>query len=207
MPSDFVESARKIDYRLSSLEGLRCGFDVQGVSRRRAGGLSLSLGFESAVEHSRFSRNNCSYSSYGPAQFSKRLLRVTKTLVLPSLVSINVLTNSYDVVHSWFIPGLGVKFDCVPGKSTHHLLYVESNGFFYGQCAEICGRYHHHMPIRVFSCSLSYFMAWWGHIGLFKSLYVNPYKEFSRAGSLEAGSKQAEPKWGAERAPISWATS
>jgi hypothetical protein len=32
--------------------------------------------------------------------FSKRLLRVKKTLVLPTHVSIAAITNSYDVVHS-----------------------------------------------------------------------------------------------------------
>jgi hypothetical protein len=31
--------------------------------------------------------------------------------------------------------------DCVPGRSTHHVLFIDSVGFYYGQCAEICGRF------------------------------------------------------------------
>lgn len=87
-------------------------------------------------------------------QLSRRLLRTRKTLVLPAHANITLVTNSYDVVHSWFLPSLGVKMDCVPGRSTHHTFYVDNLGFFYGQCAEVCGRYHHHMPIRV--CMLPY---------------------------------------------------
>ena len=113
--------------------------------------------------------------------FSRRLLTVKKTLILPTLTPINILTNSYDVVHSWFIPALGVKFDCVPGKSTHNLLYIEHEGMFYGQCAEICGRYHHHMPIRLYGTSLTNFITWWSHIGFFKAINLNKYKESNRS--------------------------
>jgi len=91
---------------------------------------------------------------------SKRLLRVKRTLVIPTHVNITAITNSYDVVHSWFIPGLGLKMDCVPGRSTHHTFYVDNAGFYYGQCAEICGRYHHHMPIRVCALPFEHFLLW-----------------------------------------------
>lgn len=90
---------------------------------------------------------------------ARRLLRTKRTLVLPAHVNITVITNSYDVVHSWFIPGLGLKLDCVPGRSTHHTLYVDNVGFYYGQCAEICGRYHHHMPIRVCAIPFEQFLV------------------------------------------------
>jgi ribonuclease BN (tRNA processing enzyme) len=33
-------------------------------------------------------------------QLSRRLLRTTKTLVLPAQVNMTLITNSYDVVHS-----------------------------------------------------------------------------------------------------------
>jgi heme/copper-type cytochrome/quinol oxidase subunit 2 len=85
---------------------------------------------------------------------SQRLIRTKRTLVLPSHVNITAITNSYDVIHSWFIPGLGLKMDCIPGRSTHHTFYIDNVGFYYGQCAEVCGRFHHHMPIRV--CALPY---------------------------------------------------
>lgn len=101
---------------------------------------------------------------------SRRLLRTTRTLVLPAFTNISLIANSYDVVHSWFIPGLGIKIDCVPGKSTHHSLYIDNVGLYYGQCAEICGRYHHHMPIRVCALPFEHFLVWWTTKGLPKAL-------------------------------------
>lgn len=95
-----------------------------------------------------------------PIENSQRLLRTKELLVLPSHVNLTVITLSKDVVHSWFIPGLGLKLDCVPGRATHHSFYIERSGFYYGQCAEICGRYHHHMPISLCALSFEHFMAW-----------------------------------------------
>jgi heme/copper-type cytochrome/quinol oxidase subunit 2 len=94
------------------------------------------------------------------------LLRTKRTLVLPAHINITVITNSYDVVHSWFIPGLGLKMDCVPGRSTHHSFYIDNVGFYYGQCAEICGRYHHHMPIRLCALPFEQFLVWWQRRGV-----------------------------------------
>lgn len=101
-----------------------------------------------------------------PVNLARRLLRTKRTLVLPAHVNLTVVTNSYDVVHSWFIPGLGIKLDCVPGRSTHHSFYIDNVGFYYGQCAEICGRYHHHMPIRICALPFEQFLVWWQHKGI-----------------------------------------
>jgi heme/copper-type cytochrome/quinol oxidase subunit 2 len=110
---------------------------------------------------------------------NRRLLRTKRTLVLPAHVNLTAITNSYDVVHSWFIPGLGLKFDCIPGRSTHHTFFVENVGFYYGQCAEICGRYHHHMPIRVCALPFEHFLVWWNSFGLPKLLFTNSQKKLS----------------------------
>lgn len=98
-------------------------------------------------------------------QSNRRLLRTKRVLVLPAHTNITLITNSFDVMHSWYIPGLGVKLDCVPGRSTHHTIHIDHAGFYYGQCAEICGRYHHHMPIRVCALPFEHFLIWWYHYG------------------------------------------
>lgn len=100
-----------------------------------------------------------------------RLLRSRRVLVLPAHVNITVITNSFDVVHSWHIPGLGLKMDCLPGRATHHTMYIDNVGLYYGQCAEICGRYHHHMPIRVCALPFEHFLVWWHTFGLPKFLF------------------------------------
>jgi heme/copper-type cytochrome/quinol oxidase subunit 2 len=114
-----------------------------------------------------------------PVPLAKRLLRTKRTLVLPAHVNLTIITNSYDVVHSWFIPSLGVKMDCVPGRSTHHVLYIDSVGFYYGQCAEICGRYHHHMPIRICALPFEHFLLWWHSYGAPKLLFTKPLRKSS----------------------------
>ena len=113
-----------------------------------------------------------------PVTLAKRMLRTKRTLVLPAHVNITLITNSFDVVHSWFIPGLGVKLDCVPGRSTHHTLYIDNVGFYYGQCAEVCGRYHHHMPIRVCALPFEHFLLWWNVFGLPRILFTNNQHRF-----------------------------
>ena len=105
-------------------------------------------------EKDNMSRLNKSYP------YQKRLLWVSKQILLPTHTAITIITNSYDVIHSWFIPGLGLKMDCVPGRSTHHTIYVEHTGYYYGQCAEVCGRRHHHMPIKLLAVPLPHFVYW-----------------------------------------------
>ena len=112
-----------------------------------------------------------------PVTLARRLLRTKRTLVLPAHVNLTIITNSYDVVHSWFVPGLGLKLDCVPGRSTHHTFYIDNIGFYYGQCAEICGRYHHHMPIRLCALSFNHFVVWWQSKGLARMERTNLIKE------------------------------
>jgi heme/copper-type cytochrome/quinol oxidase subunit 2 len=101
-----------------------------------------------------------------PNLYARRLLRTRRLLVLPTNINITLITNSFDVVHSWYIPGLGIKMDCIPGRSTHHTIHIDHAGFYYGQCAEICGRFHHHMPIRICALPFEHFILWWYHYGL-----------------------------------------
>lgn len=87
-----------------------------------------------------------------------RLISNYNTLVLPTKTNLTVITNSFDVVHSWFVPGLGIKFDCVPGRSTHYTMRIDKPGIYYGHCAEVCGRFHHHMPIKVCALPMNQFL-------------------------------------------------
>jgi heme/copper-type cytochrome/quinol oxidase subunit 2 len=125
-----------------------------------------------------FKKNKTRYENTSVV-LSKRMLRTRRTLVLPAHVNITAITNSYDVVHSWFIPGLGLKMDCIPGRATHHNFYIDNVGFYYGQCAEICGRYHHHMPIRICALPFEHFLLWWHTFGLPKLLFTKNIKRVS----------------------------
>ena len=124
-----------------------------------------------------FKKNKVRYENTSVV-LSKRILRTRRTLVLPAHVNITAVTNSYDVIHSWFIPGLGLKMDCIPGRATHHNFYIDNVGFYYGQCAEICGRYHHHMPIRICALPFEHFLLWWHTFGLPKLLFTSSKKRY-----------------------------
>ena len=123
-------------------------------------------------------KKNKKRSDLIPVTLARRILRTKRTLVLPAHVNITLITNSFDIVHSWFIPGLGIKLDCIPGRSTHHTFFIDNVGFYYGQCAEICGRYHHHMPIRVCALPFEHFLVWWHTFGLPKLLFTTTQKRF-----------------------------
>ena len=126
----------------------------------------------------RMMKKNKKRSELISVNLGRRILRTKRTLVLPAHTNITLITNSFDIVHSWFIPGLGIKLDCVPGRSTHHTFYIDNVGFYYGQCAEICGRYHHHMPIRVCALPFEHFLVWWHTFGLPKLIYTNNQKKY-----------------------------
>nr|YP_007183132.1 cytochrome c oxidase subunit II [Echinorhynchus truttae]CCA94463.1 cytochrome oxidase Subunit 2 [Echinorhynchus truttae] len=78
-----------------------------------------------------------------------RLLGVDNRLVLPAFSNVWVGATSSDVIHSWAIPSLGVKIDCIPGRLNYLLLEVLGSGVFYGQCSELCGVMHSFMPIVI----------------------------------------------------------
>jgi len=133
---------------------------------------------ENATQQYRMLKKNRKRQEVFSVALNRRLLRTKKTLVVPAHVNITAITNSYDVVHSWFIPGLGLKIDCIPGRSTHHTFFVDNVGFYYGQCAEICGRFHHHMPIRICALPFEHFLIWWHNFGLPKLLFTNNKKNY-----------------------------
>lgn len=76
-------------------------------------------------------------------------LHATGAILLPIEVRLHILASSKDIIHSWAIPSAGIKIDCVPGYSSHRIAIFLVSGIFWGQCMEICGRFHHWMPIIV----------------------------------------------------------
>jgi heme/copper-type cytochrome/quinol oxidase subunit 2 len=68
-----------------------------------------------------------------------RLLRATNSLILPSKSIIRLLASSDDVTHSWAIPGVGLKVDCVPGRLFSVFTIIDRDGVYFGQCSELCG--------------------------------------------------------------------
>ncbi len=77
------------------------------------------------------------------------LLEVDKPIVVPIHKKIRFLMTSNDVIHSWWVPALGVKKDAIPGYINQSWTKIDKAGTYRGQCAELCGQNHGFMPIVV----------------------------------------------------------
>ncbi len=88
------------------------------------------------------------------------LLEVDKPLVVPIHKKIRFLVTSNDVIHSWWVPALGVKRDAIPGFIHESWARIEKPGVYRGQCAELCGMDHAYMPIVVVAKTESDFNRW-----------------------------------------------
>jgi cytochrome c oxidase subunit 2 len=90
----------------------------------------------------------------------KRLLDVDNQLVLPAGKKIRILTTSGDVIHSFFIPSLGVQRYAIPGRSIETWVEIDQPGDYYGECNQICGTNHSQMPISIRALSPADFTTW-----------------------------------------------
>jgi len=113
------------------------------------------------------------YPDYGDVKFDsymlqpedlkpeqKRLLEVDNRLVVPAGTNVRVLVAGSDVIHSWFVPSLGVQIYAMPGRLNETWMNVEKPGIYYGQCNQICGVNHAYMPIAVEALPKEEFARW-----------------------------------------------
>nr|APU93537.1 cytochrome c oxidase subunit 2 [Sphaerotermes sp. A TB-2017] len=89
-----------------------------------------------------------------------RLLDTDNRIVLPMNSPIRMIVTAADVLHSWTVPGLGVKTDATPGRLNQVSFSINRPGILYGQCSEICGANHSFMPITIESVSTNQFINW-----------------------------------------------
>jgi cytochrome c oxidase subunit II len=108
---------------------------------------------------------NLNFSSYiipddklKPGQ--PRLLAVDNELVLPVGQNVRLLETSGDVIHSFFVPSLGVQRYAIPGRTIETWVRIDKPGVYYGECNQICGTNHSRMPIVVRGVSPQEFQAW-----------------------------------------------
>jgi cytochrome c oxidase subunit II len=108
---------------------------------------------------------NIDFSSYfvpdnqlKPGQL--RLLTVDHDLVVPVHKNIRILVTSGDVIHSFFVPALGVQRYAIPGRTIETWMRVSKEGLIHGECNQICGTNHSRMPITIRAVSEKEFEAW-----------------------------------------------
>lgn len=81
-------------------------------------------------------------------------------LHLPAGQPVALELTSPDVIHSFWVPGLGGKRDALPGRVNRILLTPEAAGVYPGQCAEFCGVSHANMRHAAVVQPADEFRAW-----------------------------------------------
>ena len=82
---------------------------------------------------------------------------------IPARTNVQVLLDTRDVIHSFWVPELNKKVDLIPEQTNRVLLYADKPGRYRGQCAEFCGLQHAHMGIYVFADPPAQFRRWLAH--------------------------------------------
>ncbi len=88
------------------------------------------------------------------------LSEVNEPLVLPVGKKVRFLITAKDVIHSWWVPDLGVKRDATPGFINETWAKIDEPGIYRGFCAELCGKGHAFMPIVVNAVSEAEYEVW-----------------------------------------------
>ena len=79
---------------------------------------------------------------------------------VPVGVPILLRVQSYNVIHSFWVPELGGKIDVIPGQINESWIRADRAGLFRGQCAEYCGLQHSHMAFTVIAQPSAEYEAW-----------------------------------------------
>jgi cytochrome c oxidase subunit II len=81
-------------------------------------------------------------------------------MVVPTETTVTLDIVSDDVLHSWWVPALGGKFQALPGYHSYTWFRVKKPGIYRGQCAILCGRGHARMIATVKAVPPAQFDAW-----------------------------------------------
>ena len=95
-------------------------------------------------------------------KFSYRGTNVTTngTVVVPTNRTVHFYMSSQDVLHSFYVPKLGLKRDIFPGRTTNIRTRVTKPGSYILYCAEFCGPGHSRMRGHVVSKPPKQYHRW-----------------------------------------------
>jgi cytochrome c oxidase subunit II len=115
-------------------------------------------------------------------------------LVVPVDTAVIVKLASTDVVHRWWVPGLGGKFDAVPGQSNQTWFKADETGTFEGASYAFSGPAYATMRTEVRVVSVEEYEAWLAEqsadIQQAQSLVQGQVAPSGGSGSAEGGSAE-----------------
>jgi cytochrome c oxidase subunit 2 len=83
-----------------------------------------------------------------------------EAMVVPTDTTVTLDIVASDVVHEWWVPELGPKFQAVPGYHSYTWFKVSKPGLYRGQCSFLCGRGHARMIATVRAVPPAQFDEW-----------------------------------------------
>jgi cytochrome c oxidase subunit 2 len=89
-----------------------------------------------------------------------RMMAVDEEMVIPKGTTIRIIGTAADSMHGWTVPGFGIKKTVIPGRLNEGWINVRDEGYYFGQCSQICGNAHSYMPIAVRVVSKPEFDKW-----------------------------------------------
>ena len=104
---------------------------------------------------------------YHDADGNGKIITTANELKIPVGRPVEVLLQSDDVIHSFWVPKLAGKVDVVPTRNNRMWFQADETGIFYAQCAEFCGTAHAQMKFIVESLTRDEYNAWvagWGEL-------------------------------------------
>ena len=128
--------------------------DVEISFETRPIGVKEIAGSEEAARAERVSAGKEDLAQY------PRLLAVDNELVVPVGEVVRVLVTAGDVIHNFALPAFGMKLDGYPGRVNETFFLPTKEGLYYGQCSELCGKYHAYMPLAIRVVSQDDFDVW-----------------------------------------------
>ncbi len=134
------------------------GFEYQGDSEiefeTRPIGVDEIAGSKEEADEERKDAGKTDLAKY------PRLLAVDNELVVPVGKVVRVLVTGGDVIHNFALPAFGLKMDGIPGRLNETYFQATREGLFYGQCSELCGKYHAYMPLAIRVVSEDQYAVW-----------------------------------------------
>lgn len=85
---------------------------------------------------------------------------VSSELVLPAGREVDLRLRAHDVIHGFFIPGMRLKQNAVPGLTLHIHFTPTTLGEYPILCTQVCGLGHGHMEAKLRVVTQAEFTAW-----------------------------------------------
>jgi cytochrome c oxidase subunit 2 len=87
-------------------------------------------------------------------------MRTINEIHVPVHKAVRLIMTSEDVIHSFYIPGMRIKQDVVPGRYTEEWFRADQDGFQQVFCAEYCGKSHSKMMAKIFVDTPAKYAEW-----------------------------------------------